>query len=79
MSVILSLAGVGIALGLSLGYTIKENNRQDRDLCEVIKYVDDRNQKIASPTPEQREAIEVLHRYRVKLRCAEVPGARAPG
>jgi len=77
VSVILSLAGVGIALGLSLGYTIKENNRQDRELCKVIVYIDDRNQRLPSPTPEQREAFDVLHGYRQALRCPARPIARA--
>jgi hypothetical protein len=77
VSVMISLAGVGIAIGLAIGYTIKENNRQDRELCKVIVYIDDRNQRLPNPTPEQREAFDVLHGYRQALHCPARPIARA--
>ncbi len=76
VSTLLSLSGVVITLVLGIGYTIKENNRQDRDLCQVITYIDDRNQRLVNPTPEQREAFGVLHQYRLRLRCPATPIAR---
>lgn len=47
----------------------ERNVERSREICGIIVLIDDRNQKIASPSSDQKVFIDELHRYRLKLGC----------
>ncbi len=74
------IVGFGLALGLTIGYVKKvdreaedRNVQRYRDICGIIVLIDDRNQAITPSTPDQKQFIDELHRYRIKLGCRKEP------
>lgn len=70
------LVGVGLAIGFTLAYVTKvdheaerRNVERSRDICGIIRLIDDRNQTVTPTTVEQKQFIDELHRYRLKLGC----------
>lgn len=70
------IVGFGLVVGFTIAYVTKvdraaekRNVERAQDICGVIKLIDDRNQKIVNPNPDQRQFIDELHRYRLKLGC----------
>jgi uncharacterized protein (DUF1501 family) len=71
------LVGLGVALGLTIGYVKKvdaaaerRNVERSREICGIIRLIDDRNQ--ALPPAADRETADFraeLHRYRLALGC----------
>ena len=47
----------------------ERNVERSRDICGIIRLIDDRNQGITPTSEEQRLFIAELHRYRLKLGC----------
>lgn len=75
-TVLMLVLGFGLALGLTIAYVTKvdraaekRNVERSQDICGIIRIIDDRQQKIANPNPDQKIFIDELHRYRVKLGC----------
>lgn len=74
--VLSGLLGTGLAMVLIVGYVNRvdmaaeeRNVERSRDICGIIRLIDDRNQGIAPTSEEQRQFIDELHRYRLKLGC----------
>lgn len=75
VTVILVLAGVGIAIGLTIAYVARVDRQAERrnidrarDFCGVIVLIDDRNQQAPpklppNATPEQRQQYDVSVRF----------------
>lgn len=76
-SLVLALAGVAVALVLTIGYVQKvdqaaedRNVKRQREICGIIRLIDDRNQEMPQPTdPATAEFRRELHAYRVSLGC----------
>lgn len=76
-SLVLALAGVGVALVLTIGYVQKmdreaeeRNVKRQREICGIIRIIDDRNQEMP-PAQDQATADfrRELHAYRTSLGC----------
>ena len=74
--VLSGLLGTGLAMVLIVGYVNRvdraaeaRNVERSRDICGIIRLIDDRNQGVTPTTEEQKQFIDELHRYRLKLRC----------
>lgn len=75
-TMLLAVIGFGLALGLTIAYVNRidrnaerRNVERSRDICGIIRIIDDRQQKVTNPNPDQKQFIDELHRYRVKLGC----------
>lgn len=75
-TILMLIVTFGVALGLTIGYVNKVNQDAERrsaqrfrDICGVIRIIDDRNKEIVPTTPEQGRFIDELHRYRLSLGC----------
>lgn len=76
-SLLVALAGVGMALVLTIGYVQKvdaeaeeRNIQRSREICGMIRILDDRNQEMPPSTdPATTEFRRELHAYRVGLGC----------
>lgn len=77
VSLALSIVGLGAALVFTIGYVSKvdgeaeaRNVKRQREICGIIRLIDDRNQ---SMPPAQDEATAAfrreLHTYRTSLGC----------
>lgn len=76
-SLVLALAGVGVALVLTIGYVQKvdreaeeRNVKRQREICGMVRILDDRNQGMP-PAQDQATADfrRELHTYRTSLGC----------
>lgn len=47
----------------------KRNVERSREICGIIRLIDDRYQTITPTSDEQKQFIDELHRYRVALGC----------
>jgi hypothetical protein len=75
-SILIVILGFGLALGFTIAYVTKvdkeaerRNVERSRDICGIIKLIDDRNQKLHPSSAEQKQFVDELHRYRLKLGC----------
>jgi hypothetical protein len=71
------IVGFGLALGLTIGYVRKvdreaeaRNVQRSREICGLIRLIDDRNQRMAPAADPDTTAFRAeLHRYRIALGC----------
>jgi hypothetical protein len=76
-TVVMLIAGFGLALGLTIGYVNKvdkANERRDvqrsQEICGIIRLIDDRNQQLPPATDPDTQAFRAeMHRYRQALGC----------
>jgi uncharacterized protein (DUF1501 family) len=75
-SLVLALAGVGAALVLTIGYVQKvdqaaeeRNVKRQREICGIVRLIDDRNQTMPPADDATAEFRRELHAYRVSLGC----------
>jgi len=69
--------GFGLALGLTIAYVSRvdrdaeaRNVQRSREICGLIRLIDDRNQRMTPSTDPDTTAFRAeLHRYRVALGC----------
>lgn len=47
----------------------RRNVERSREICGIIRLIDDRQQTVEPTSEEQRQFIAELHRYRVALGC----------
>jgi hypothetical protein len=79
-TVTLLIVCFGLALGLTIGYVKKvdaeaekRNVQRSREICGLIRLIDDVNQQAPPPTGPTAETVKAyraeLHRYREALGC----------
>ena len=76
-TVLVSLVGVAIALGLTVAYVQRvgreaeaRNVQRAREICGLIVLIDDRNQRMpATADPDTATFRAELHRFRLALGC----------
>lgn len=76
-TVLMVVLGFGAALGLTIGYVVKvdkaaekRNVERSRDICGIIRLIDNRNQTLPPATDKDTADFRAeLHRYRLKLGC----------
>ena len=76
VGVLTSTVGFAVALGLSIGYTAKvdreaekRNQQRSREICEVVVFIDDRQQRLTPSNEDQRQFYAKWHAYRLALGC----------
>jgi hypothetical protein len=74
--VLMFIVGFGLLVGFTIAYVARvdkeaerRNIERSRDICGIIKLIDDRNQTVKPTSAEQKQFIDELHRYRLKLGC----------
>jgi hypothetical protein len=66
---LIGLVALGLLISFTLWYTAWSQAQSDARWCELIAPLDDRQQKIPNPTPEQKDFAGKMHVLRVKLHC----------
>lgn len=66
---ILGLIALGLLFSFTLWYVAYQQSVSDRRWCSLMVPLDDRNQQIARPTPEQQEFIKSIHYLRQQMHC----------
>lgn len=62
----------GAILGFDAASAVISDQRdreRAREICGIIRLIDDRNQKVTPTTDDQRHFIIELHKYRLRLDC----------
>jgi hypothetical protein len=75
-SVLMLIAGFGLALGLTVGYVKhvdhmaeQRNLERSREICGLITVIDDAYQQTPPTTPVGQHLADEIHRYRQRLGC----------
>lgn len=76
-TVLMLILGFGLGLGFTIAYVDKvdrdaeaRNVQRSREICGLIRLIDDRNQKLPPATdPDTASFRAELHRYRQALGC----------
>lgn len=76
VSLLIAVVGLGVALGLGIGYVTKvdreaerRNVERSRDLCRILVLLDDRQQQVTPTSQDQADFIAAVHDLRVQKGC----------
>ena len=75
-TVLMLMLGFGLALGLTIGYVTKVDQRAEqrnvertREICGLIVVLDDAYQQTKPTTALGQNIADEIHRYRLRLGC----------
>lgn len=69
LEAILGLISLGALISFTLWYTAWSQQKADARWCELMVPLDQRQEQIKNPTPEQKEFRDSMHRLVGKLHC----------
>jgi hypothetical protein len=76
VSVLVAIVGMGVALGLGIGWVSKvdrdaerRNIERSRDLCRILILLDDRQQQRTPTNQDDADFIAAVHDLRISKGC----------